>query len=156
MYCFFQKLLLWLLLGFGLLVKGSFFWRHLFVSSHWLYVFGFSSTKSAPYLKMHYMPASSDNYQGAVIIVCGQSSSFPSKIKPIETAKRLYICTSSLSIWSTSSTGDITHRLRQCHCCPLLPDYQYNKKVTQKPNGVQFLKVIKKAGKTLPFCVTLS
>lgn len=163
---FSASLLLWLLWGFWSFGKEISFFLTAFICivTLTLCVWFFRQHKNAPYLKdalTNQLPP--DNYQGAVIIVCGQSQAlFHEKQTYRETAKGWYICASSPIdlINITQHIVDITplqlHRLSLLYA--LLPEQLLQQEdVTQET--LNWRRAIhesnKKTGKTLPFWVTL-
>lgn len=163
---FSASLLLWLLWGFWSFGKEISFFLTAFICivTLTLCVWFFRQQKSAPYLKdalISQLPP--DNYQGAVIIVCGQSQAlFHENQTYRETAKGWYICASSPIdlINITQHIVDIAPlQLRQLSLLyALLPEQQLQQEeVTQET--LNWRRAIhesnKKAGKTLPFWVTL-
>lgn len=163
---FSASLLLWLLWGFWSFGKEISFFLTAFICivTLTLCVWFFRQQKSAPYLKdalTSQLPP--DNYQGAVIIVCGQSQAlFHENQTYRETAKGWYICASSPIdlINITQHIVDIAPlQLRQLSLLyALLPEQQLQQEeVTQET--LNWRRAIhesnKKVGKTLPFWVTL-
>ncbi|MBG2876474.1 OmpA family protein [Proteus alimentorum] len=163
---FSASLLLWLLWGFWSFGKEISFFLTAFICivTLTLCVWFFRQHKNAPYLKdalTNQLPP--DNYQGAVIIVCGQSQAlFHEKQTYRETAKGWYICASSPIdlINITQHIVDINplqlHRLSLLYA--LLPEQLLQQEdVTQET--LNWRRAIhesnKKTGKTLPFWVTL-
>ncbi|MBG3014063.1 OmpA family protein [Proteus mirabilis] len=163
---FSASLLLWLLWGFWSFGKEiSYFLTALIcIVTLTLCIWFFRQQKSTPYLKnalTNLLPP--DNYQGAVIIVCGQSQMlFHENQTYRETAKGWYIRAASPIdlINITQHIVDIAPlQLRQLSLLyALLPEQQLQQEeVTQET--LNWRRAIhesnKKTGKTLPFWVTL-
>lgn len=163
---FSASLLLWLLWGFWSFGKEiSYFLTALIcIVTLTLCIWFFRQQKSPPYLKnalTNLLPP--DNYQGAVIIVCGQSQMlFHENQTYRETAKGWYIRAASPIdlINITQHIVDIAPlQLRQLSLLyALLPEQQLQQEeVTQET--LNWRRAIhesnKKTGKTLPFWVTL-
>ncbi|WP_232797322.1 OmpA family protein [Proteus columbae] len=159
-------LLLWLLWGFWSFGKEISFFLTAFICivTLTLCVWFFRQQKITPYLKnalTNQFPP--DNYQGAVIIVCGQSQAlFHGNQTYRETAKGWYICASSPIdlINITQHIVDIAPlQLRRLSLLyALLPEQLLQQEeVTQET--LNWRRAIhesnKKTGKILPFWVTL-
>ncbi|WP_237584770.1 MULTISPECIES: OmpA family protein [Proteus] len=163
---FSASLLLWLLWGFWSFGKEISYFLTAFICivTLSLCVWFFRQQKSTPYLKnalTNLLPP--DNYQGAVIIVCGQSQMlFHENQTYRETAKGWYIRAASPIdlINITQHIVDIAPlQLRRLSLLyALLPEQQLQlEEVTQET--LNWRRAIhesnKKTGKTLPFWVTL-
>ncbi|CRL61180.1 OmpA family protein [Proteus penneri] len=163
---FSASLLLWLLWGFWSFGKEISYFLTTFICivTLSLCVWFFRQQKSTPYLKnalTNLLPP--DNYQGAVIIVCGQSQMlFHENQTYRETAKGWYIrAVSPIDLINiTQHIVDIAPlQLRRLSLLyALLPEQQLQQEeVTQET--LNWRRAIhesnKKAGKTLPFWVTL-
>lgn len=163
---FSASLLLWLLWGFWSFGKEISFFLTAFICivTLTLCVWFFRQHKSAPYLKDALtIQLPPDNYQGAVIIVCGQSQMlFHDNQTYRETAKGWYIRASSPIdlINITQHIVDIAPlQLRRLSLLyALLPEQQLQQEEVAQET-LNWRRAIhesnKKTGKTLPFWVTL-
>ncbi|MEZ2683918.1 OmpA family protein [Proteus vulgaris] len=163
---FSASLLLWLIWGFWSFGKEISFFLTAFICivTLSLCIWFLRQQKSIPYLKdtqTNQLPP--ENYQGDVVIVCGQSLAlFEENQTYRETAKGWYICASSpidlINITQHISDVSPTQFNRLSLLYSLLPEQlSHIDEVTQET--LNWRRAInecnKKAGKSLPFWVTL-